>query len=90
MQKLVTHWEGLLKASRGALVLEKCFWYAMKFKWSNNKWMYMNQEQLPTKLTVQEDSRKQVTIPRLKPSEACRTLRVQLAPMATMKWKQIT
>jgi len=74
------HWEGLLRALGGAMVPEECFWYTIKFKWLHNKWMYLSQEQHPAKLTVQEQSRRQVTIPRLKPSKACRTLRVQLAP----------
>jgi len=80
IQKSVTNWEGLLKASGGALVLEKCFWYTIKFQWSNNKWTYMNQEQLPAKLKLQEETGQLVTITCLKPSEAHRTLGVQLAP----------
>jgi len=61
-------------------VLEKCFWYTIKFHLSNNKWTYMNQEQLPAKLMVQEETGKQVPIPRHEPSKVCRTLGVQLAP----------
>jgi len=40
MQESVTHWEGLLQAMGGALVLKKCFWYLIDFKWKNNKWKY--------------------------------------------------
>jgi len=29
MQQLVTHWEGLLHTTGGALVPEKCFWYLL-------------------------------------------------------------
>jgi len=90
IQKSVTNWEGLLKASGGALVPEKCFWYTIKFQWSNNKWTYMNQEQLPAKLMVQEETGQQVTIPQLKPSKAHRTLGVQLALDAITKKKQST
>jgi len=80
IQKSVTNWEGLLKATRGTLVPEKCFWYAIKFQWSNNKWTYMNQEQAPAKLMVQDETGQPVTIPHLKLSKACRTLGVRLAP----------
>ncbi len=87
IQKSVTNWEGLLKALGGMLVPEKCFWYAIKFQWSNNKWMYMNQEQLPTKLMVQEETGQLVTIPHLEPSKACRTLGVRLTPDGNNKEK---
>jgi len=32
MQHLVTQWEGLLAATGGALVPEKCFWYLLEFE----------------------------------------------------------
>jgi len=38
MQNAVNHWARILRASGGGLVLEKCFWYAIDFKWHNNKW----------------------------------------------------
>jgi len=34
MQKLVTQWEGLLTATGGALVPEKCFWYLLEFEYA--------------------------------------------------------
>jgi len=33
MQKVVNHWAGLSRASGGALVPEKCFWYEIDFEW---------------------------------------------------------
>ena len=38
MQKTVNHWAGILQASGGALVPEKCFWYAIDFKWHKDEW----------------------------------------------------
>ncbi len=40
MQNAVTHWAGLLQASGGALVPEKCFWYKINFEWQKNQWQY--------------------------------------------------
>jgi len=34
MQKLVSQWEGLLTATGGAIVPEKCFWYLMEFEYA--------------------------------------------------------
>ncbi len=101
IQKSVTNCEGLLKATGGTLVPEKCFWYAIKFQWSNNKWTYMNQEQAPAKLMVQDKTGQLVTIPCLKPSKAQRTLGVQLAldgnnkeeakylTQVTLEWREL-
>jgi len=33
MQQLVSHWEGLLCATGGALIPEKCFWYLLNITW---------------------------------------------------------
>jgi len=40
MQGLVSTWEGLLCATGGALVPDKCFWYLINFKHKNGKWNY--------------------------------------------------
>jgi len=38
MQKLLTIWNSLLKVMGGKLVLEKCLWYLIDFKWANKQW----------------------------------------------------
>ncbi len=80
MQRSVTQWEGLLRATGGALVPTKCFWYLMDFSWTNNKWRYCNRVQSPGELVVKDDSQHSVQIPRLETFEARRTLGVRLAP----------
>jgi len=40
MQGLVFTWEGLLWATGGALVPDKCFWYLINFDHKNRKWHY--------------------------------------------------
>jgi len=84
MQQAVTHWEGLSQAMGRALVPEKCFWYLIDFKYSNNKWNYKLCNQVPGSISILDMDRQQVTIQWLKPSEAQRTLGIRLAPDSNM------
>ena len=38
MQEVVGTWEGGLRASGGALVLDKSHWYLIHFTFTNNQW----------------------------------------------------
>jgi hypothetical protein len=40
LQSAVDHWEGGLKATCGAIVPEKTFWYLIDFSWSAGNWHY--------------------------------------------------
>jgi len=42
MQQLVQLWHGLLKATSGDLVPEKCFWYLIDFQYKGNHWNINN------------------------------------------------
>jgi len=70
MQGLVTTWEGLLCATGGALVTEKCFWYLIDFENRHGKWDYIPLAQLPGTLFVHDASGSCTTIPHLKLSKA--------------------
>jgi len=83
-QKAVTYWEGLLQAMGGVLVLEKCFWYLVKFELMNNKWSYKKCNQVPGSISLLDSDCQQVTSQQLEPSEARRTLGVWLAPDSNM------
>jgi len=49
MQGSVSLWHGLLKATGGDLVPEKCFWYLINFRFENHQWKYKQwSEQLCT------------------------------------------
>ncbi len=85
MQQAVTNWEGLLRATGGALVPEKCFWYFIDFKLNNNKWTYKKRNQVPGSISILDSDRRQVIIQRLETSEARRTLGVRLAPDGNMQ-----
>jgi len=80
MQQSVDHWEGLLRATGGTLVPTKCFWYLIDFHRTNNTWQYVKKNQKRGKLTIKNDLRQRVEIPRLEVHEARRTLGVRIAP----------
>jgi len=52
MQQVVTHWEGLLWATGGTLVPDKCFWYLIDFKCINHKWVYQRSSQIPSSIKI--------------------------------------
>jgi len=80
MQNSVNQWQGLLRATGGALVPTKCFWYLIDFHWANSNWSYKTAFQHPGEITINDDSLHRVGIPRLQPFEARRTLGVRLTP----------
>jgi len=41
MQQSINMWAGLLRATGGALVPEKCFWYYIHNTWSQGRWQYV-------------------------------------------------
>jgi len=70
MQNSLTMWHGLLWATGGKLVLEKCFWYMVDFKWQNQQWVYKKLTELPGKIHVTINQNERITIPRLETLEA--------------------
>ncbi len=75
LQKSINMWAGLLRATGGALVPEKCFWYYIHNTWKNGKWQYVS---TPTThvMLVPDDNNAPIPIPELNPSEARCTLGV--------------
>jgi len=80
MLQAVNHWAGILQASGGVLVPETCLWYAINFKWHKDEWHYLSNKEFPASLTVPNNTKQKIKIPRLEPSEAQRTLGVQITP----------
>jgi len=80
MQQSVTQWEGLLTATGGALVPEKCFWYLLEFKQSNRQWKYSAKTCMQASIQIRDTNNQSWTINRLEPHEARWTLGVCLAP----------
>ena len=56
---MVETWEGLLRATGGALQLDKSYWYMIDCKHIGNRWVYRSIDQLPGLITVKvsDDSR---------------------------------
>ncbi len=71
---------GLLGATEGDLVPDKCYWYLLDFHWENNQWWYKTQQDTLGKLQVTTDQKQTIAIPRLEASEARCTLGVCIAP----------
>ncbi len=44
------HWSCLLNATRGALKLEKCFWYLLDYECVDGKWKYV--DMVPWELVI--------------------------------------
>ena len=56
MQQVVDHWEGGLRATGGALRVDKSFWCLIDFKWKNGKWQYCTLQDMPGALTARDAS----------------------------------
>jgi len=80
MQDLVTNWEGLLRATSGALVPDKCFWYLINQWWEKDHWWYINTHEAPVHLQVADATGQLTQIPQLEPSKAHQTLGVCITP----------
>ncbi len=85
MQGSVSTWEGLLRATGGALVPDKCFWYLIDFKSRHGKWHYCSVASTPAFLYVHDHLGRRTLIPRLETSEARRTLGVRISPDGNMR-----
>jgi len=80
MQQLLTMWHGLLWATSGELILEKCFWYRVDFKWQHHQWKYKTTMEVQGTIIMTINQSEHITIPHLEPSNAHWTLGVHLVP----------
>ena len=74
MQRFIEHWEGGLRATGGALRVDKSCWYLIDFKWQANAWRYISKTDLPGDIMVRDADGQLKTLPRLEPHEAIETL----------------
>jgi len=79
MQTSLSTWHGLLHATGGELVPDKCFWYLIDFKWNNNESQYKTVNEVPGQLRVKKYPNGHIMIPRLEPNKARWTLGVRIA-----------
>jgi hypothetical protein len=80
MQQAIDHWEGGLKATGGALVPEKSYWYLIDFVWTGDRWRYATKDDMPGDISINnvDDSGREV-LNRYEALEAKKTLGVYLA-----------
>jgi hypothetical protein len=80
MQDVVDHWEGGLKATGGALVPSKSYWYLIDFHWTGTKWVYATKEDTPGDISIRTvDGKDRVNLTRYDVDHAEETLGVYLA-----------
>ena len=80
MQRALNTWEGALRATGGAIVPSKSFWYLIGFQWTEGTWQYKDEHEAPATLSVKDCDGNVVQLERLPPHTARRTLGVRLAP----------
>jgi hypothetical protein len=85
MQEVVDTWEGLLRATGGALRDDKSYWYLLNYKFQKGCWKYKTKPEIPGDIDIKVvDSRgnplpTREILTRLEPSEARKTLGVYVA-----------
>jgi hypothetical protein len=71
MQQVVDTWEGGLRASGGALVPSKSYWYLLHFIFEQNKWRYASIEETPGDIKIRDITGiERVPLERLEATEA--------------------
>jgi len=80
MQAALTLWEQGLRATGGALVPEKSFWYLIDFRWWGSTWRYSKYPTEPGILSMPDHNQHEHSIKCLPAETAQRTLGVYLAP----------
>ena len=84
LQQSINFWEATLRASGGALAPAKCHWYLIDYRWQGNQWFIVPPSDSQATITVRSPSGRRVTIDRVDPSEARKTLGVWTAPTGSM------
>ena len=81
-QQAVNTWEGILRATGGAIGADnedKAFWYFLDYKFVGKRWECKSFDQLPGQLWVRNYDGRNLPITRLEPKEARETLGIMIA-----------
>jgi hypothetical protein len=89
LQITVDTWEGGLKATCGAIVPEKTYWYLIDFHWSSGTWRYKTIDKCPGTVFLKDiqGCRKELT--RYETYDAQETLGVFLTPDGNTRQQQL-
>jgi hypothetical protein len=81
MQRMLDHWAGGLRATGGALVPAKSYWYGSDFKWNQKKlnWEYKSVAELPGSLILRDHLQQPITLRRMEATRANKTLGLWIA-----------
>jgi hypothetical protein len=81
MQRMLDRWTGGLRATGGALVHAKSYWYGIDFKWNQKKlnWEYKNITELPGSLILRDHLQQPITLRRMEVHQANETLGLWIA-----------
>jgi hypothetical protein len=86
MQEAIDTWEGGLRASGGALVASKSFWFLIHFVFECNRWRYARIHETPGELTIRDlPGTGRVPLAQLEMNEAQETLGVFIAMNGNQK-----
>jgi hypothetical protein len=55
MQNVLDHWDGMLRATGGALKKSKSYWYLLDYERRNGRWNYKSIESLPGNISLFND-----------------------------------
>jgi hypothetical protein len=80
LQLAMDTWEGGLKATCGAIVPEKTFWYLIDFSWQSGQWKYKTISECPAKIEIKDIKGVRKELQRYEVHNAQETLGVFLAP----------
>jgi hypothetical protein len=70
MQRALDTWEGAIRATGGAIIPPKSFWYLIGFRWVEGRWFYKDEIDAPAVLTVRDCDGNVVELERLPPHVA--------------------
>jgi hypothetical protein len=79
MQGVLDRWGGLLRATGGALVPKKSYWYAIDFTWSGTHWRYRTQQEMPGNLLITDVDGARSVLRRYEPNTGQETLGIMQA-----------
>ena len=86
LQSILSTWEGTLRATGGALALEKSYWYLVDWEWKNKQWQYKSKADIPGSLHLNHGTTGEPqVIERLDPHEAREVLGVMVRPDGSEK-----